>query len=182
MLPQNIVKRAKPLKILIMIVTIIIGIMGSRLLMVWYGAYVVYYHDIKFMKSFFITTINKNVPPKYWKALLGTRLRENPDEAFYFFKIWFIEAGVSEYDLRFPYPISAFKDDERTRLDFFYGRHQPIIQCLIYHDNQRRIIDAYFPLNNCLFDPDYNNDGIVNMQDVKLAQQRKESWTNNVSQ
>ncbi len=138
-----------------------------------YRYYIFYYDDTQFVKSFFLKIITSETPDDNWIKLLGPRLGKNPETSFYTFKIWFAEAHVSDSDIRFSYPESVFKDGDKTIIVYCYGRDRPVIHCVIYRSGNMKTADAYFPLNNCLFSPDYNKDGRINSQDFEIVIKNK---------
>ena len=111
-------------------------------------------------------------PPKNWQTLVGSRSNRFGDGLFYFFKVWFTESGVTTQDIKKSYPIFAFKNNDKVMFELRYGYSNPTIQFTIVttQDNKMKA-DFVFPLNNCLFNADYNNDDILDEKDVTLAKE-----------
>jgi hypothetical protein len=95
----------------------------------------------------------------------------------FFFNIWLEHAGVSASQLARAYTkFPAGRDGTSTILNLHYGRHLPEIQCVVTPTNGVDKVRATFPLNNCLFHPDANEDQRIDEQDlIAWRRQREES-------
>ena len=138
-----------------------------------------YYSDIKIAKDFFRSTITNPKPPEDLVEILGERCKKDPEAFFYFFKIWFIEAEISDFDLKTAYiEYPVHKDGNRVIFNLYYKMGMPEILCDISNENNHKSFCAMFQLNNCLFDPDYNNDNKLDSLDVNLAKEHVEKTLN----
>jgi len=71
------------------------------------------------------------------------------------------------------YPVMQLGPD-KTSFSLKYGRHLPSIECRVMVVNGAKRIWPHFSLNNCFFNPDYNDDDKWNMVDVLLARKAHE--------
>jgi len=131
---------------------------------------IIYRHEIRFAKNILMQPLLSEKPNPVWIKNFEGRSAQNRESTFYFFKVWFTEAEVSKEDiesgfLKWP----AYQQDDRLSFDLFYKRDTPEIQCRIYSTPNGSKVNFSFPLNNCLFNPDYNSDNTINQDDVKLA-------------
>ena len=128
-------------------------------------------HEIRITKNFLKSTITLDNPSQEW---LSQCKSPNPIRIFFIFKVWFTKAGVTPGMIDWGYlefPVSRLDND--IFIDLKYGWNLPSIECRITETNGRSLIMAGFPLNNCLFYPDYNDDGVVDMKDVILAKNKR---------
>jgi hypothetical protein len=91
------------------------------------------------------------------------------DATFYFFKVWFTEAGITRSDIDDARVVSALSRDGYTMIELKCGALQPEFSCEIHSETSGARIRATFPMNNCFFRADKNNDGTTDSTDVALA-------------
>lgn len=169
----------KAIKITILI-AVIIFLCGS----VFYGFVkyrdnITYRTEIEFAKNVLMQPILADHPNNKWVNNLGGRFANNPESAFWFFKIWFVEADVSQRNiekgiLKFP----AHSNDGKLIFDLYYKKDTPSIQCEIFRTPSGNKVQFSFPLNNCLFNPDYNHDEKIDQDDVPFAYKQLLEWKN----
>ena len=127
--------------------------------------------ELSYAREFLNTAILQDTPPTDW--IDSVSLRTDKTNYFYALKINFIECGTTLDDIQNG-QIWVFRSEStNTQFFFYYQRHCPELQFNITLDEAgRKHTEAIFPLNNCTFDPDYNDDGKIDMKDVTLAKQK----------
>jgi hypothetical protein len=91
----------------------------------------------------------------------------SPTNAFFFFKIWFEDVGVSASRISRAYvDLPAWEGSTSIMFNLNYGRYLPVIQCVVTPSNGANRVRATFPLNNCYFYPDVNGDKRIDKQDL----------------
>lgn len=129
-----------------------------------------YSDEVNYARVILRTIAENEKPPQNWQELVGPRLNSCSDKSFYFFKVWIVESGTTLNDIDSSYPISVFKEDRVVMFDMRYGHLNPILQFTIYPEKANEMrADLVFPLNNCLFNADYNGDDVYDSKDVALA-------------
>lgn len=111
-----------------------------------------------------------DTPNLTWTSNVAGYSAKNPDASFYSFKVWFAEAEISRNNIErsfLKYP--AFRNSNKLSFYLFYKKNAPEIQCDVYSTPAGLKVSFSFPLNNCLFSPDYNSDNKINQEDVTLA-------------
>lgn len=112
-------------------------------------------------------------PSKEWLDSFDTQHKEYARNGFYFWKIWFIESDTNDFQILTAFSIFEFERNNQRNFSLKYGHDNPTIAYSVSRENNQRTIRAYFPLNNCLFSPDYNRDGKLDLQDVQIAIKNK---------
>lgn len=135
-----------------------------------------YKDEVQHARFVLKTIIEHDNPPDNWSEITGASMKRFGHDAFYFFKVWFIESGTTIQDIQQSYPIYIFESDGKVKFDLRYGRFQPTIQFTISNEGQNVLnADMSFPVNNCLFDADYNHDDEFDMNDVILAKEQRKN-------
>ena len=162
--------RNKALRRIVQTVVVIVILILGGYSFLKYQYFLLNYTETNAVKSFFIETIEAELPSENWKSKVYTWDKAiNPEDIFYFYKLWFIESGTSRWDVRTAYPLFAGKIDENYYIDLYYKNNQPIIRCHFFKQDNQQKIAAAFPMNNCMFAADYNHDDKIDRLDVKLA-------------
>ena len=116
--------------------------------------------------------VANDTPTAEWLSSVddGGDSRVNKTNYFYFLKVHFTECRTSMMDLGLA-RILVFNDSPtKTLANFYYQRNAPCLQMTIKKTTRNDWkVHAVFPLNNCTFNPDLNNDGMVDQKDVELA-------------
>ncbi|MCP4346466.1 MAG: hypothetical protein GY795_13175 [Desulfobacterales bacterium] len=159
------------------VVLIAIAVIATLLLTTYlvrtYRYHIVYRNELFLAKSFLTTIIDNEIPSDNWLNSLGKGLGRNPQTVFYYFKIWFEESGTSKKDIESSLAmIYPFEDKSKIRIELKYKKGKPEIVVNAYIENGERKIDAFFPLNNCLFNPDYNDDGKTDLIDAEISRRK----------
>ena len=129
-----------------------------------------YRTEMRIAKQFLKSTIILDQPTSEWLAQCAS----HDSNTFFAFKVWFVEAGATSKMIDWAYiNYPAFRETNAISFDLKYGFNLPDIQCRITTTDGMRRVAAAFPLNNCFFDPDYNRDGRVDMEDVRLAEKER---------
>lgn len=137
--------------------------------------------DLVQVREFLAATIERDSPDAEWTSSFQTGVpsdRLTAHKVFFSFKVWFAENGVTTQELR-----QAQATGSQTRdgahapgrfddVEIDYRPPLPIIGVRIVHQGDAKGFFPRFPLNNCLFQPDQNGDGVLDMQDVELARIR----------
>lgn len=114
-----------------------------------------------------------DTPPADWQNYLEESLHSHADKAFYFFKMWMIESQVSVKEIDDSYLIHIVRSGEKIILDLRFPDKGQVLQFNIFVNSENRPVSGLFlPISSPEFSADYNNDGLVNEQDVLLARQR----------
>ncbi len=163
----------RTIKILVVCGVILCTALAAYSIM-YYRNNLAYRDDALFATQFLAQAIERESPPDEWYQQLAEEKRSDADQAFYFLKIWFIESGTTLADIRGARIASAKEvpPNGRLILGLQYNDDSSILQCTIDQKNGKRIISPHFPTNNCLYNPDYNGDGIISAADVVLARKR----------
>lgn len=115
--------------------------------------------------------IVNDVPTAEWLASVDDRDRIR-DKTNYFFglKVHFTECQTTPANIRRG-RIWVFQDTPTIAVgNFYYQKYAPYLQMTFLKTRQDDWkVQAGFPLNNCLFDPDVNEDGKVDDADVQAA-------------
>ena len=130
--------------------------------------------EIGVARAFLLETVQTEQPSGAWIQQCDA---SNPTNAFFFFKIWFEEAGVPASQLARAYTdLPTWSDGTVTAFNLHYGRHLPDIQCFVTPSNGIDRVRAFFPLNNCLFHPDFNRDERIDQRDVIASRTEREKF------
>jgi len=163
----------KHFKRLLVIVTVLAIMLGVAYVWLRYHDNLIHRHELRASKNFLKAIITQDTPSQEWMSQCNYH---NPSLVFFTFKVWFTEKEVTPGMIDWSYidfPVSQLNN--ANFLELKYGRNLPIIECRVTEANGRYLIRPNFPLNNCLFNPDYNNDGVVNMADVILAKKMRQA-------
>ncbi len=132
-----------------------------------------YKREVNFAKFILKTIAENEEPPEIWQTIVQPTLNRFSNDSFYFFKIWLIESKTTLQDIENSYPIYIFEKDNKILFELRCGRSNPTIQFTIIREQESKLkSDFIFPLNNCLFDPDYNKDDKYDRKDVLLAKEK----------
>lgn len=137
-----------------------------------YGYYFKYFSEVRIAKEFFSYIIKDTEPAAVQAELLDASFLQNLSyqDAFYIFKVWFIQSGTSELNLKLAYATNAYRDGDKVNFDLYYGHHNPVIQCSVYPKEQGgKIVSLSFPLYKHGFTGDVNGDGKYDQNDVATA-------------
>ena len=117
--------------------------------------------------------LTNDAPTAEWLSTVDDwdRVRDKTNY-FYSLKVHFVECQTSLAHLRRARIWVFDGGPTNASAYFYYQRHTPCLYLTfrkVRPDDWR--IMATFPLNNCLFDPDVNKDGLVDQKDVELARE-----------
>lgn len=141
-------------------------------LMAGYGYYFKYFSEVRIAKEFFSYIIKDEQPDETQAELMDAVFLQNLSyrDAFYIFKVWFIQSNTTKLDLKLAYPTVGNRTGEKVNYDLYYGHHNPVIQCSVYpKELGGKIVSLSFPLNKHGFTGDLNGDGKYDQLDVKAA-------------
>ena len=136
------------------------------------------FKEIQFAKSTLMLILENDKPNKKWIDAIGGREANSSEMMFYFLKVWFIENGVTKDDLASAYintPI--LKHSDISEFDINYKKDKPYIRVATLDTKEGQKLEFSFPVNNCLFSGDYNNDGHIDSLDVIIAKKNKKVKT-----
>ncbi len=134
-----------------------------------------YSKQVDHSKKILATVLNNEIPPSLWQSLLEERLHEYSDKAFYFFKIWLIEAQLTESDIDAAYPIFIATGGDAINMKLRFPGTDHVLQFNIYDNDKEQVVSGLiFPVNNNNFSADYNNDESIDYQDALLARKRRQ--------
>jgi len=122
-------------------------------------------------RSFLHAVIDHDRPDDGWNRRLGRELRREGDHLFYLFKVWTIEDDVSDWDVTMADARLSRCSDSSVDISLLWRRRGiPDLQMCVSRRGETMTLESVcFPMNNCLFDPDKNRDGVVDSVDVRLA-------------
>ena len=138
-----------------------------------------YKSEIEFSNNFWNTIINNNSPPDNFSNYFIEDISDESDEYFYFFKVWFYDysynlpntnllklkyAGISE---------SHKKGDKTIFTIFIYGKDKHSLYTTITKKNKEFKLHPTLSLSYCLWRPDKNKDGIIDINDVILSKKER---------
>lgn len=157
-------------------IVVLVGLVGFAIYFyaIIYGGNITHQKEIQFAKSTLILTLENDKPNKKWIDAIGGREANSSEMMFYFLKVWFIENGVTKDDLASAYintPI--LKHGDISEFDLNYKKDKPYIRVATLDTKEGQKLEFSFPMDNCLFSGDYNNDGRIDSLDVILAKKTK---------
>lgn len=127
--------------------------------------------ELAYAQRFLSTVIAQDFPPADW--LDSVALDSGKAEYFYFLKVALTESRTTASQMRRARLLMYCNNTTNASFVLYYQRHCPSLEFTLSTDaTEKRRVMAIFPLNNCLFQPDYNHDGKINLKDVELARQR----------
>ena len=119
------------------------------------------------------TILENEHPPASWNSLIARSRQKDHKELFYYYKIWSIKSKLSLKDISRSYPIFESNKDHYTLINMRYGNTKPVLQFPFFKNKAGKLVAGlFFPINEAPMSADYNNDKIINYEDVVLA--RKE--------
>jgi hypothetical protein len=140
------------------------------LLFLTYGANILFRSELVQSRQYFETIISEKEPPMEWTILLWPKYKKQHVYVFYFWKVWFTMNGITKEDISHSYiKYPGFTTDGISRIIIEYKDGLPSIGCDMYKDSEGWHIFSHFNLNNCMYDPDINNDNVVDGKDVDYA-------------
>jgi hypothetical protein len=80
-----------------------------------------------------------------------------------------VSSETSKKDVESSKILFGFKDDQKVGISLIYKKNEPELNFNICEHQGIKIVDAYFPLNNSLFDPELTQDGKIDETEVRLA-------------
>ncbi len=114
--------------------------------------------------------IENDTPPAHWNLFIDHNWKTDPNELFYYYKVWIIKAGLNLADIDESYPIYSSKEKEITKINMRYGPNKPILQFPFSVDKHKKLTTGlFFPINEPPFSADLNKDKFINEKDVRLA-------------
>jgi len=164
------VKMKRTLKITSTAVILILLGIGLYFYSIPYIGNITHYKELKFAKSTLMMVLENDEPTEQWVNTIGGTASKFPGKLFYILKVWFIEAGVTRDDIMSGYIDSpVFINQDSVSLLLNYKRNTPRIKCIIFTGKEDQKAAFTFNMNNCLFSADYNEDDLINVEDVILA-------------
>ncbi len=114
--------------------------------------------------------LNHETPPDQWRFIVDHNWKTDPNELFYYYKVWMIKTGLTSADIDASYPIYNTKEDQVTKINMRYGPDKSILQFPFSVDKKKNLITGlFFPINEPPFSADLNGDKFINHLDVSLA-------------
>ncbi|MEI7947293.1 MAG: hypothetical protein WCJ02_11370 [bacterium] len=161
----------KLIRLTVLVLAAIVTIVTTLYVSIQYGSNITYRKEISIARAYLAETIHSTQPPSAWILQWAGN---NPKNAFFFFKIAFEEAGVSASQICRAYTDNpAVTNATSVSFNLHYGRNLPDIQCEVSLSNGLTTVSAGFPLNNCLYHPDYNSDTIIDEKDLVISRAKR---------
>lgn len=161
----------KLIKISLIGITIIVVVFVGFVGYMKYQIHWKYLAEIDFAKDVLLLAIQEDEPNEKWiKSVRHHRYETESERSFYFFKIWFTEANIKERQLEnCTMKHGVHKIENYIDFTLHYESESPSINCQIFNDSSGMKVFFAFPMNNCMFHPDYNDDGNIDKKDLKLT-------------
>ncbi len=170
------------MKKIIHILTILLLILVTGYFILRYQFYFKYYDEVEFTRAFWTAVIENDTPSEELKKYLQTDITDRFNSNFYAVKVWFVTFGPVEPDsnlLRAENASMIYRTTNKEKCQttdicviFKYGDERQRLHAVLIKKNGEYRLSPSFSLDNCLWSPDYNNDGIVNNTDVIIAKNR----------
>jgi hypothetical protein len=164
----------KLISLTVLILATIVALVTTRYVSILYGSNITYRKEISLARAFLAETIHSAQPTSAW---IREWAGNNPTNAFFFFKIAFEEASISASQMSRAYSDTpAVTNATSISFNLHYGRNLPDIQCEVSLSNGLTKVSAGFPLNNCLYHPDYNSDTIIDEKDLVISRAKRDYY------
>jgi hypothetical protein len=161
----------KRIRLTVLVLAVIVTTVTALYVSILYGSNITYRKEISIARAFLAETIHSAQPTSAWILQCAGN---NSTNAFFFFKIAFDEAGVTASQICRAYTDTpAVTNATSVRFNLHYGRSMPEIQCEVSLSNGLTQVSAGFPLNNCLYNPDYNHDRIIDEKDLVISRAKR---------
>lgn len=126
--------------------------------------------EVTLSKLILKTILENEHPPDFWHSLIARSQKNDHKELFYHYKIWTLKTKLSIKDISRSYPTFQSQKDSFTIINMRYGKIKTVLQFPFLKDKAGNlIVGLFFPINETPFSADYNNDKIINYEDVVLA-------------
>jgi len=143
---------------------------------------VMFYREVKLTKKFWSIIIQENSRPEDIKPYLPQKALSNLNSEFYSFKIWFADHGPVIPSIKLLKSFGAgylYKTDNRhtvktkdVAVAFRYNGAVQLLQAAVIEEGGVLKLFPSLSLNDCSWNPDYNNDGVIDREDLLMAKKR----------
>ena len=124
-------------------------------------------NEIALTRSFMIEIVSTEKPSSDWLELCD---HSDPQQMFYFFKVWFVENQITVDQVKNGKILIASQlNNGRTGIDILIKKDLPEIRSILVQDHGKTKLILQFPMNNCTFTADKNHDGSIDAEDVSLV-------------
>jgi hypothetical protein len=170
-------------KKIIYIIIILLLIFASGYFTLRYQFYLRYYDEIIFTKTFWTEVIKNDTPSKELLKYLRSDCIDRFEHNFYAYKVWFITFSPTKPDSKLLKAENAsmiYRTTNNKRyqttdigVTFKYGDERQTLQVVLIKENGQYRLCPSLSLDNCMWSPDLNEDGIVDNFDVIIAKNKK---------